>query len=145
MAAARGGLRVNGHLEIPPRELTVEGARSGGPGGQNVNKVASKVILRFSVHESRVLGDRRRQLLVARLAHRLNKRGEVVIHASRHRERARNEVDARARLAALLAEALRTPTPRRPTRPTGASRERRLSEKRRKGEVKRGRRKTDDS
>ena len=63
----------------------------------------------------------------------------------RSNPRARNEVDARTRLAALLAEALRTPTPRRPTRPTRASRERRLSEKRRKGEVKRGRRKTDDS
>ena len=140
----RGGLRVNTRLEIPARELSVEAARSGGPGGQNVNKVATKVILRFSVRASRALGERRKHLLLHRLAARLNRRGELVIHASRHRERSRNDADARDRLAALLREALRNPTPRKPTRPTHASRERRLALKRRRSEVKRARRRPEE-
>ena len=133
-------LRVNARLAIPARELSVEAARSGGPGGQNVNKVASKVVLRFSVAGSAALGERRRQLLLDRLAARLTKEGELVIHASRFRERARNLEDARERLAGILAEALRTPKVRKATRPTRASRRRRLEDKRRRGSLKRARR-----
>jgi len=140
----RGGVRVNGRLLIPERELSLEAARSGGPGGQNVNKVASKVVLRFSVRASRALGERRRALLEERLAGRLNKNGEVVIHASRHRERSRNEQDARERLAAMLREALRTPKKRVATRPTRASKRRRLADKRRQAEKKRGRQELGD-
>jgi ribosome-associated protein len=133
-------LRVDARLVIPPDELHASFARSGGPGGQNVNKVESKVVLRYDVRSSRVLGDARRERILDRLGSRLTGAGEIVIQASRHRERERNLEDARERLAALLADALRERAVRRPTRPTGGSRRRRLEAKKRRGEVKRGRR-----
>jgi len=136
----REPLWVNARLSLPASELRIVAARSGGPGGQNVNKVATKVVLRFSVRDSRALGDRRRDLLLSRLASRLTKDGELVLHASRHRERPRNEKDARERLAALLREGLRVPRARKRTDPTRGSRERRLKEKRRRGDLKRDRR-----
>ena len=134
-----GDVRVNARLTVPRSELSVERARAGGPGGQNVNKVESKIVLRFSVLRSRALGPRRQALLCERLASRLTKEGELVIHAARFREQARNEVDARERLAALLRAALVTAPPRKATAPTRASRKRRLDEKRRRAERKRER------
>jgi len=146
MTARRSaGVRVNARLMIPERELTLEAVRSGGPGGQNVNKVATKVVLRFSVRDSLVLGEWRRATLLARLAARLTKGGELVLHASRFRERHRNEEDARERLAVLLRKALQAPKKRVPTRPTRGSRERRLADKRRRSERKRDRRGSEDS
>ncbi len=132
-------LRVHSRLVIPPEELRAEFVRSGGPGGQNVNRRSTQVILRFDVRGSRALGDARRARIERALAHRLTAAGEIVVRASRHREQRRNLEDARERLAALLAEALRPPRPRKPTRPTRASKERRLAEKRRRSEVKRRR------
>ncbi|MEW6072135.1 MAG: alternative ribosome rescue aminoacyl-tRNA hydrolase ArfB, partial [Planctomycetota bacterium] len=122
MGSQRGpaALRVDARLVLPAAELRVRAARSGGPGGQRVNKVASKVVLSFSVAESQALGERRQALLRERLAARLTRGGEIVVHASRHRERRRNEEDARERLAALLREALRPRRARRPTEPTEA-------------------------
>ena len=132
-------LRVNGRLVLPPEELRVSFARAGGPGGQNVNKVESKVVLRFDVRASRALGEIRRARVLDALAHRLTASGELLVHASRHRQRQQNLADARERLASLLREALMERRPRRATRPTGGSRERRLTEKKRRGELKRGR------
>jgi ribosome-associated protein len=137
-------LRVNSRLVLPGRELGVSFARSGGPGGQNVNKVSSKVVLRFSVRESPTLGERRRNLIVSHLKQRLTREGELVIHASSYREQARNLEAARERLATLLAEALRPRKTRKRTRPTAGSRERRLSAKKQRGQIKRQRR-GDDS
>ncbi len=129
-------LHVNSRLVIPPEELRASFARSGGPGGQNVNKVESKVILRFDVRASRTLGEVRRARILERLASRLTGPGEIVIHASRHRQRAENLADARERLATLLREALHVPTVRRPTRPTRGSRERRLGAKKHRATLK---------
>ena len=134
------GLVINRRIELPEDELKVEFARSGGPGGQNVNKVETKVILRFRPAWSRALRAEEKARIEARLANRLTRSGELVLHSSTHRQRSRNLEDARTRLAALLAEALRTPIPRKATRPTRASGRRRLETKRRKGDVKRRRR-----
>ena len=138
-------LRVNSHLVIPADELKATAARSGGPGGQNVNKVASKVILRFAIAPSRVLGDRRKSLLFERLKPRLTTAGELVLHASRFRDRARNLEDARERLATILREALQQQKARKATRPTRGSKMRRMQEKRARGDLKRQRRAKPDS
>jgi len=137
-------LRITNRLTLPPDELRVSFARSGGPGGQNVNKVESKAVLRFSVRHSRALSDSQRRLALQRLGGRLCGEGELVIHASRYREQARNVEDARARLALLLREALSPPKRRRKTRPTRASVRRRLDAKRKRGDRKRERRERHD-
>ena len=133
-------LRINSRLILPPGELHASFSRSGGPGGQNVNKVATRVQLRFSVLESPSLGERRRALLMRQLKSRLTKGGEVIVHASSHRERGRNLEEARQRLAALLCSGLQMPRKRKPTKPTRASKRRRLDAKRKRGDLKRSRR-----
>ena len=133
----RAGLRVNARLVIPEEELVVSYARSGGPGGQNVNKVETKVHLGFSVRDSRVLGERRKELLLERLASRLTKDGRLLLTSSVYRTRSRNEEDVRERMASMLAEALRTPKVRKATKPTRGSKRRRLDQKKRRGDTKR--------
>jgi len=133
----RQGLEILAGLVLPEDELRIAATRSGGPGGQNVNKVATRVTLRFAPKTSRALSEDQRERLAERLAGRLTRTGEVVIHASRHRERRRNEEDARERLRALLRDALQETKERHPTRPTRGSKERRLAEKRRRSEKKR--------
>lgn len=134
-------LRVTNRLVLPADELQVSFARSGGPGGQNVNKVASKAVLRFSIRESQALSEGQRLLLLQRLAPKLVGNGELVIHASRHREQARNVEDARERLAETLREGLTVPKKRKRTRPTKGSQRRRLDAKKRRGDLKKDRRK----
>jgi ribosome-associated protein len=133
-------LQVQPGVAVPASELSVELARSGGPGGQNVNKVATKVVLRFVPAQSRAFDDRARARVLERLAAKLTARGEIVIHSSEHRSAERNLDAARVRLSELLRRALARPKPRRPTRPTTGSRMRRLEAKRRTGETKRARR-----
>ena len=137
-------LRGRPDLEIPDGELDEQFVRAGGPGGQNVNKVATKVVLRFSIAKSACLSQSQRDRLLAGLAARLSGEGELVIHASRHRDQSRNRSDARERLAELLREALQPRRRRRATRPTRGSKERRLEAKKQRSQTKRLRR-GDDS
>lgn len=137
-------LRINARLVLPADELHVSFSRSGGPGGQNVNKVATRVQLRFSVTTSASLGDRRRVRLLGQLGKRLTTRGELIVFASSHRERARNLEEARERLASLLRSGLQVKKQRKPTKPTRASKRRRLDSKRKRGDLKRSRRAGDD-
>ena len=124
-------LRIGPRLTIPADELAFETSRSGGPGGQHVNKVETKVTLRWRPGASRVLSER--------LAARLTRSGDLAVHASRYRSQSRNLEDARERLAGLVRAALAPVRQRKPTRPTRGSKERRLEAKRRRGETKRRR------
>ena len=133
-------LRVHRGLTIPARDLRWSAVRASGPGGQNVNKVATKVELRFDLAGSRALDEETRARLRALAGSRVGAGGELIVSSQRTRQRERNLVDAREKLRALILRALERPQPRRATRPTTSSRERRLEGKRRRAAVKRGRR-----
>jgi len=120
---------VTAGLEIPDSELSVSFVRASGPGGQNVNKVASAVQLRFDLAGSRVLGTDVKARLRALSGRRLTAEGAILIIARNHRTQERNRDEAEQRLADLIRRALAAPTPRKATRPTRASRERRLERK----------------
>jgi len=127
-------------LVVPESEITVRRTRSGGPGGQNVNKVATRIELEFDVGRTRALDDDQRARVRERLGSRLSREGVLRVVSQRFRSQVRNEEDARARLAALLAAALAVPRKRRATRPTGPSRRERLAAKRRRAQLKGSRR-----
>jgi len=132
-------LVVRRGLVIPAEELRETASRAGGPGGQHVNKANTRVTLRWGASRSTALGPVQRARLMERLGGRLTAAGELVVHASRRRSRERNREDARARLAELVREALAQAPPRVATRPSRASRERKIEAKRRRSRVKRGR------
>ncbi len=129
---------------IPASDLTWVAVRASGPGGQNVNKVSSKVELRFALATTGALdaGTKRRLATLARS--RIDRDGTLLIVSQKTRDQQRNLEDARDKLAALVRTALTPPTPRRPTRPTFGSKRRRLDDKRRVGEKKAARRGGDD-
>lgn len=134
---------VTPRLTIPAGELALAFARSGGPGGQNVNKVASKVELRWRPAGSAVmgaLGDDERAWLLARLASRLTLDGELIVTSTRTRDQLKNRDDASAKLALIVRTALDRPKPRKPTKVSRGVKRRRVADKRRHGEVKRDRR-----
>jgi ribosome-associated protein len=139
---ARGDLRVNDRVVIPAAELELQYVRASGPGGQNVNKVASKAIVRFDVRATRAIPADAKQRALVRLASRLTSAGELIVASSRTRDQARNRDAALARLAELLAAAVTRPRTRRATKPSPAAVERRLEAKHQRARVKRERRTT---
>jgi len=132
-------LRLTPSIAIPDEELVERFVRASGPGGQNVNKVSTAVELRFDAAQSPSLPDGLRARLLARRDQRITDDGVVVIMAQRFRTQDRNRQDARERLLALLQAVLKPPKPRLATKPTRASKERRLSSKRERATVKRQR------
>ena len=130
-------LPVRRGLAIPAGELRESASRAGGPGGQHVNKVSTRVTLRWNALESAVLTPSQLGRLRRRLRTRLTRSGELIVHARRHRSRARNRELARERLAQLVCEALASRKPRATTRPSRAARERTLAARRQRSNVKR--------
>ncbi len=132
-------LVINTDIAIPDDELIERFVRSAGPGGQNVNKVSTAVELRFDVAGSPSLPEDLRARLMARRDRRLTGEGVLVISAQRFRTQERNRADARARLAAVVLAATHVPKKRVATKPTRASKLRRLDGKKQRAQVKRGR------
>jgi ribosome-associated protein len=130
---------VTPFISIDEDELSETFIRSAGPGGQNVNKVATAVQLRFDVRNSPSLPDDVKARLERLAGRRLTLDGVLVIMAHRHRTQERNREDARTRLVELIRQATERPKPRRPTRPTLGSKKRRLEAKSQRSEVKRNR------
>jgi ribosome-associated protein len=122
-------LVVDPHIRIPLSELRLSFSRSSGPGGQNVNKVNSKVTLHWDVQRSPSLPAEVRDRFVARYLPRINTLGEVVIHSQRFRDQGRNREDCLEKLRQLILSVRHPPVRRRPTGPSRASRERRLRAK----------------
>jgi ribosome-associated protein len=125
-----------GDLLIDESEIVESFVRASGPGGQNVNKVASAVELRFDARRSPSLPDAVATKLMRLAGSRLTQDGVIVIFAQRFSSQLRNREDARERLAALIAKAQEREKPRRATRPTAASKARRLEQKGRRGAIK---------
>lgn len=127
-------------ISIAESELQLEFRRASGPGGQNVNKVSSAVLLRFDTNSPSLPSDVRERL-VKLAKNRINEDGELIIQASRHRSQEHNRHDALERLVALIREAAEEPKARVKTKPSPASKEIRLKFKKQRGEIKKQRRK----
>ena len=132
-------IRVNDRITLADHEVSEQFVRSPGPGGQNVNKLATAVQLRFDARGSPSLPEDVRERLLELAGTRATKHGEIVISARRFRTRERNREDALERLVALVRRAAVADKPRRPTQPSVASKRRRLEDKRRRSQLKHAR------
>ena len=139
-----GKIFITPTLLLDEAELDEVFVRAPGPGGQNVNKVATAVQLRFPLERTTTLPDDVRRRLRGLAGRRVSSDGWLIIEANRFRSQARNREDARDRLIELIRKAAHPPKPRKPTRPSAGSKERRLNDKRVRGQVKRERRVRDE-
>jgi ribosome-associated protein len=133
-------LDVTPTIAIPRTELQYRATRAGGPGGQHVNTSSTRIELLWDLGASRVVTEEERERIRHKLAARLDAEGMIRVVASDRRSQAQNRQAADERLAALVRHALHVPKKRRPTKPTKAGKERRLAEKKKQSEKKRGRR-----
>ena len=133
-------LIINKSLTIPLSELRFSSVRSAGPGGQHVNKVNTKVVLRWNLRQSKTLPEEVRQRFSQLWASRISQDGWLTLSSQRHRERRRNFDDCLRKLRVMILDALKPVKPRRSTRPTGASRVRRRRDKQRQSQKKQQRR-----
>jgi ribosome-associated protein len=129
-------IAISRSIRIPEREVQLRFIQASGPGGQNVNKVATAVELRFDVGQTTALPEAVRRRLLARAGRRLTRQGVLVIQARRFRSQERNRQDALDRLVRLVRQAAVAPRTRRPTRPSAGSRQERLESKRRRARTK---------
>lgn len=136
-------LVVDQQLGVPLTELVFRFVRSSGPGGQNVNKVATKAVLRWDIDATTSLAESIKERFVQQNQNRINSEGELVLASDRFRSQTRNMKDCLDKLRALLSEVLRPPKPRRPTRPSAGVRRRRLEDKRHLSQKKRTRQTVD--
>jgi ribosome-associated protein len=136
----RDGLRVTAHITIPRNEIEMRASRSGGPGGQHVNTSSTRIDLQWQPGTSAALNDAQRARVVAALSSRLDTGGWLRLTSSEHRSQLQNRDAAEARLIAIVKAALYVPKVRRPTKPTHASKTRRLEAKTQRKEVKQQRR-----
>jgi ribosome-associated protein len=131
---------VNDHLQVPEDEFQWSFVRSGGPGGQNVNKVASKAVLRWHVAGTQSLPPEVRERFTIQQRRRITTEGDLVLTSQRYRDQERNRLDCLEKLRAMLVQAATPPTPRKKTRPSRASKQRRLADKRHRSAAKQSRR-----
>ncbi len=132
-------LIITDTLQIPIAEFSFQYARSSGPGGQNVNKVNTKVLLRWPITTSASLPESVRQRFLAAYGNRVNAEGELLITSTRYRDQKRNQEDCLEKLTEMLRAVAKPPVKRRKTKPTRGSKERRLKDKKQRGERKDGR------
>lgn len=130
---------ISEKITIPAAEIKMAFARSGGPGGQNVNKVETKVELRWSPADSTAFNEADRTWLVSRLQSRLTGSGELLVTSTKTRDQQKNREDALDKLADIIRSALKRPKLRKPTKPSRGAKRRRFEDKKHRGAVKRDR------